>query len=146
MRRTLIIEAIAAALIVLLVYASLSKLLAYPVFVAQLHLHPMLKPFAGLLAWAVPVVELGIVALLIIPGTRCAGLYSAAILLLVFTVYLVLMLLTDKNLPCSCGGVISTLTWGQHIVFNGLFILLAVTGIILDKRNDRHNMAVNFEP
>lgn len=137
MQRKTIIEIIAALLILLLVYASLSKLLAYSVFVAQLHTHPMLKQFAGFLAWAVPVVELGLAALLVIPKTSRAGFYGAAALLLTFTAYLVLMLLSEKNLPCSCGGIISSLSWGQHVVFNLFFTALAITGIILDKRKNR---------
>lgn len=144
MRRTLIIEAIAAGLIVLLVYASLSKLLAYPVFVVQLHTHPLLKSFAGFLAWAVPVVELCVVTLLAIPKTRLAGLYSATALLLVFTAYLLLMLLSGQPLPCSCGGIISKLSWSGHVVFNSVFILLAVTGIILDKRRHKHKPTLGF--
>ncbi len=137
-------EIITAALITLFVYAALSKLLSYPVFVAQLHAHPMLKPFAGFLAWAVPVVELGVAALLVIPETRSVGLYSAAALLLAFTAYLLLMLLSGKPLPCSCGGLISKLSWSGHVVFNSVFILLSVTGIILDKRKDKHNAALSF--
>ena len=43
--------------------------------------------------------------------------------------YLLWMLRTEQHLPCSCGGVIQHLTWGQHIVFNGFFIAVAATGI-----------------
>lgn len=132
-RDNIVIEIICAILVVPLIYASLSKLLAYPVFVTQLYTHPRLKPFAGFLAWALPVVELGVAALLVIPETRLAGLYSATGLLIAFTVYLLLMLLSGKTLPCSCGGIVSQLSWVGHVVFNSVFILLAVTGILLHK-------------
>jgi uncharacterized membrane protein YphA (DoxX/SURF4 family) len=134
MKNNWIIEIISAALVLLLVYAASGKLMDYPLFVAQLHTHPYLKPFAGFLAWSVPTVELIIAILLIIPRTRLTGLYSAAALLFTFTAYLVLMILTDKNLPCSCSGIISSMSWGQHIVFNILFIILAIIGIWSYKR------------
>lgn len=138
MRRSVTIEIISAALVLLLVYASLSKGLSYPAFTAQLHTHPLLKHFARVLAWAVPAAELAIAALLVIPRTRRTGLYGSALLLSLFTIYLAIMLLAYKDLPCSCGGVISSLTWGEHLIFNGGFIGLAITGIILDKQADKH--------
>ena len=144
MRRAVIIDAVAAATIVLYVYAAMSKLLAYPLFTAQLAMHPLLKPFAGWLAWGVPAAELLIAALLVIPFTRLIGLYGSAILLFIFTVYLTGMILTDSHLPCSCGGIISGFTWRQHIVFNLVFLGLAVTGITLDKRKDK--TALSFVP
>ncbi|TAM97041.1 MAG: hypothetical protein EPN39_12190 [Chitinophagaceae bacterium] len=144
MRRTVIIDVLAAALIILFVYAALSKLMAYPLFTAQLEMHPLLRPFAGWLAWALPAAELFISALLVIPSTRLMGLYGSAILLFMFTVYLTGMILTDKHLPCSCGGLISGFTWRQHIVFNLVFIILSITGIILSKQKDR--TAVSFAP
>lgn len=143
-RSSVIIEFIIAALILLLVYASLSKLLSYPVFVARLHTHPLLKPFAGFIARALPLAELAVAALLAIPRTRLLGLCNSVVLLLIFTAYLAIMLLSYKNLPCSCGCLVSKLYWGGHIVFNSVFIVLFVTGIILYKRGDK--TALSFSP
>jgi uncharacterized membrane protein YphA (DoxX/SURF4 family) len=134
MKHKWVIDAISAALVLLLVYAASGKLMDYPLFVAQLHTHPYLKPFAGFLAWSVPAVELIISMLMIIPRTRLTGLYAAAALLFAFTAYLVLMLLSGKDLPCSCSGIISSMSWGQHIVFNIVFMLLAIFGIWFYKR------------
>jgi hypothetical protein len=44
------------------------------------------------------------------------------------------MISFDKNLPCSCGGIISKLSWKQHIIFNLFFIVLSVIGIRFQKR------------
>lgn len=134
MKRALTIEIISSLLIVLFIYAALSKLFEYSLFVEQLKMHPLLKHFAGLLAWALPVTELAVATLLVISRTKLTGLYCVAVLLIVFTLYLIIMLLSDKDLPCSCGGVISSLSWRQHIVFNGVFILLAIIGIWLEKK------------
>lgn len=124
-----IIEVITVLLIILWVYAAISKLLEYQVFVSQLHTHRYLQSFAGFLAWALPATEFIVAALLFLPKTRLIGLYCTVGLLLSFTIYLVLMLLSGKDLPCSCSGIISTLSWQQHIVFNQVFLLLAITGL-----------------
>lgn len=82
-----------------------------------------------------------IATLLIIPFTRIPGLYGSAILLFIFTAYLTGMILTDKHLPCSCSGIISSLSWGQHIVFNLVFLTIAITGILLNKKRTKNIVA-----
>jgi hypothetical protein len=50
----------------------------------------------------------------------------------------------DKNLPCSCGGIISKLSWKQHILFNLFFIMLSITGIkVQRKMNQQQIMDLN---
>jgi hypothetical protein len=51
----------------------------------------------------------------------------------VFTLYLGYMLLFTPNRPCVCGGVIKTMSWDQHIVFNCFFILLSLIAIRFHK-------------
>jgi phage shock protein PspC (stress-responsive transcriptional regulator) len=46
--------------------------------------------------------------------------------------YILLMLISDERLPCSCGGVLQQLSWKQHLIFNLFFLLLAVVGIVLE--------------
>ncbi|WP_344979911.1 MauE/DoxX family redox-associated membrane protein [Compostibacter hankyongensis] len=136
MKKAILIQAIAAVLILLLVYAAVSKLLDHHLFVAQLHTHPYLKPMAGFISWAVPLSELAVSGLLMLRSTQYAGLWCAAGLLTVFTVYLSMMLLSGKDLPCSCGGIISGLSWRQHLLFNLFFIILAGIGIGLMRKRD----------
>lgn len=131
MKTKWVIEIISALLIVIFVYAAASKLLNIPLFAAQLETHPYLKQFSDLLAWLVPGLEILISVLLILPITRKSGLYASAVLLIIFTMYLGLMLLSGKQLPCSCGGFISILDWKQHVVFNLALILFAIIGIHL---------------
>lgn len=142
MKRNTIVEIITALLIVLFVYAALSKLLAYQLFVAQLHTHPYLKHFGGFIAWSLPLTEFIVAVLLIFSPTRLASLYASVILLMIFTIYLVLMLLSGKDLPCSCGGVINGLNWKQHIVFNIGFTGLAITGIVLEKKQNKQTASL----
>lgn len=133
MSRKLIIEIITALLIVLFVYAGLSKLLDHHTFSLQLARSPLLGSWAFVIAWVLPIGELLLAAALVIPATRLLGLYASSILLIVFTLYLVYMLSFSTHLPCTCGGIISTLSWKQHVGFNTVFILLAAGGIWLER-------------
>ncbi len=133
MLRKTIIEIITALLIVLFVYAGLSKLLDHRTFSLQLAQSPLLSSWAFVIAWALPTGELLLAAALVIPPTRLLGLYASLILLIVFTLYLVYMLSFSTHLPCSCGGIISSLSWKQHVGFNSVFILLAGVGIWLER-------------
>ena len=118
-------------LILLFVYAAISKLTNLTVFQAQLSAFPFIGKYSDVLGWCLPLAELGIALLLFLPKYLGFGLYAAITLLLVFTIFLIVMLSFSKNLPCSCGGIIAKLSWKQHIIFNGFFIVIAETGIFL---------------
>lgn len=120
---------VATLFILLFTYASFSKLLAFNQFRKVLSGAPIIGKYAPFFAVLIPVLELIIVILLVLPRSTTIGLMAGTILLIVFTIYLAFMVLTDPHLPCSCGGVIEQLSWKQHIVFNVLFILLGITGI-----------------
>src|SRR3546814_5749620 len=64
--------------------------------------------------------------------------------MLVFTAYLLNMVFTVDSLPCSCGGVISSMSFDQHIVFNAGFIVLAVIGLVLYKPKQSIDKILNF--
>lgn len=131
MTRKIAVDTVVFLYILLLVYAALTKLLDYQKFVIQLGQSPILTRHAILLAWAVPFIELGISALLIIPRTRLSGLYAAFSLMVMFTTYIILASRFSDYVPCSCGGVLEDMTWTQHLIFNGVFILLGLASILL---------------
>jgi hypothetical protein len=118
-------------LIVLFVYAASSKLFDYNQFSTQLGRSPLIGSYASVIAWMVPAIELIIVAMLTAKPTRIHGLYASLILLLIFTLYITGMLLSGEHLPCSCGGVISALSWKKHLIFNLFFMALSIAGILL---------------
>jgi hypothetical protein len=127
----LIVEIICSLLIILFIYASLSKLSAYDRFAVQLSKSPFITSFYQLVAWCIPAAEIGIALLLAIKSTRLAGLYASFFLMSLFTAYLLMMLNFSYYIPCSCGGVLAYLSWEQHIVFNAFFIVLAAAGVLL---------------
>ena len=131
MKRNVIIEIICFLFIVLFFYAAGSKLLNYKAFVGQIGKSPLLTEYATWMAWLIPVTELVVVGLLVVPRWRKPGLYASFTLMALFTLYIAAILIfTDsKDLPCSCGGVLNSLSWKQHLIFNVFFTALAWAGI-----------------
>jgi len=96
---------------------------------------PLMKWAAPVLAWLVPLVEFLIVGLLVIglyvERWQFAGFYASFFLMLVFQIYILIMLFSGSKLPCTCGGIVSKMSWTQHLWFNGLFMLIAAVPVIL---------------
>jgi hypothetical protein len=134
MNKTLLIKLISSILIFLWVYAACSKLLDPDQSRVQM-MNQVFPAFINrILLWAIPFIELFAAGLLLFPGSRRAGLILSAILLLLFTGYIVLVLLNVfDRIPCSCGGIISKLDWGEHLVFNLVFLGLALLSLVLYK-------------
>ena len=131
----LIADIISAAVLVLMLYTSITKIIDYGTFRAVLEKSPLLHDFATLIAFVLPVTEILVVLLLFVPRTRLTGLYISLFLLGVFTIYIICMVAFSPDLPCNCGGVLKFLTWTNHIYFNLFFILLSIQGIIFYRKS-----------
>lgn len=134
--KQLLITGITGLCIFLLVYTAQAKIVEHDQFHKGLLKTPYLKDYALIISWLVPISELAIASLLIIPKTQRLGLYLFTIMMSIFTLYIASMLIWAEKKPCHCGGAIETLTWGQHLVFNIGFILLGIFGIYLHKNNN----------
>ena len=121
-------------LLALFMYTAASKILTINAFSSTLAKSPLIGSNSLLVAWLIPIIEIIVGILLIITGTRKLGLYASLVLLGIFTLYLVYMVSSGTKLPCHCGGAISTMSWQQHIWFNLGFIVLAVTGLVANKK------------
>ena len=130
--REVIVAVISLLFIVLFAYAGLTKLLEGHLFYDNIRNSPVLggKAMASFASWAVPLSELAVSLLLIWKKTRLMGLYGVGILMLLFTGYTLAIVFFAPYLPCSCGGVISLLSWEQHLILNLFLLLLALHGII----------------
>lgn len=105
-------------LILLWAYAATSKLLNRTATGASLEVI-FSQPYATLISWTVPVTELLAAALLAVPRLRAAGLWLSFGLMLIFTGYIALVLSGGfEKHPCTCGGLLQSLSWKQHLVFN----------------------------
>lgn len=121
-------EIIASLLILLFAYTAFEKYIDHNVFLFTLQSAAIPHTIANFLSWAIPITEFAIVCLLLFPMLRKIGLLCSAVLLTVFSLFIVYMLLFSPTVPCSCGGFVSYLSWKQHLLFNILFILLAIYG------------------
>ncbi|MFT3947188.1 MAG: hypothetical protein QM763_09465 [Agriterribacter sp.] len=126
----LVMQVIPGLLMLLFFYTAFSKLMDYPLFKAALGDVPFISRFANILAWLLPVTEIIAGGLLFHPSTRKIGLLLSLALLIVFTAYLFGMVVSGIKLPCNCGGVISTMSWKQHLVFNAFFIILTTIAAV----------------
>lgn len=123
--------------IILFVYAAVSKLLDFENFQAQLGQSPLLSPFADFVSYSVIVIELIIAVLLSIHRFRYFALWGAVALMSMFTAYIVIILHFSYFVPCSCGGILEKLGWTEHLIFNVVFVLLAIVAILLQAMNNR---------
>jgi putative oxidoreductase len=121
-----------ALLILLFIYAAMSKLLTFTDFKYQLYNQNFPHRLADSLRYILPAAELLAALLLCFARSRLAGLYLAFSLLAAFTLYIAMVLLHYWNrVPCSCGGILSHLSWGAHLIFNCAFLLLNLIAINL---------------
>jgi putative oxidoreductase len=124
------LECVCALLIILFLYASVSKFIDFTTFLHQMANQPWPTSWAPFVAWIVPTTEVLLALALIFERTRTLGLYGSLVLMSLFTIYTLIVLLHFFHyVPCSCGGVIRRLTWRQHLFFNLFFVVLSVFGI-----------------
>jgi uncharacterized membrane protein YphA (DoxX/SURF4 family) len=133
MKKNTILEIISIWFVVLFLYTGISKLMDYSVFREQIGQSPVLKPFAAWIAWMLPLGEFAVAVLLFLPHTRLKGMYATLCMMTLFTLYIGAILTLDDHIPCSCGGVIELLSWKGHLIFNGICIGLAASGILLQR-------------
>lgn len=120
-------------LITLWTYAAASKLADYETSRGAMLNQALPAWLEEILVWGIPMIELFTAGLLTFSKTSFYGTIMSVCLLIVFTGYIALVKLNYFDyVPCSCGGVISSLSWEQHFVFNLFFVVLAATGLVLE--------------
>ena len=130
------INLLAALFILLFVYTATDKLWSHHQFQKTLERSPLLSSVSTWLSWMIPVIELFIAVMLLLPRLRQAGFFASCGLMVLFTSYIFFMLLSGDKLPCSCGGIISRLSWLQHLWLNVILTLLAAASIYLSKHSN----------
>lgn len=125
------IQVIAVMLIILFVHAGLIKWLDYSTFKAQLSAYPLLSPFAGLIAWLFPAIEMATAALLVSSRTRTIGLSLSLALMTMLSGYIVYLLGSAADVPCACQALLGLSSWPAQLKFNLIFTLIALLGFLL---------------
>ena len=134
-KRQILLECISALLIMLFLYASISKFLDFYTFTGEMNNQPLPNSWTPFLVWFIPCSEILMCIALLFERTRLIGFYAALFFMSLFTIYSIIIILNFfGRIPCSCGGVIKRLTWRQHIVLNLFFVGLSISGIVLQRR------------
>ncbi|TKC07501.1 MauE/DoxX family redox-associated membrane protein [Pedobacter frigoris] len=132
--KRIIFDAITYLFVLLFVYTAGGKLITIETFKDVLTKYPLISDYNTIIAYLVPITELLVSALLIIPATKKYGIMASLGLMTLFIIYIIYMFLFKQELPCSCGGIISKLSWKQHIWFNSIFLFLSIFGLIIYKK------------
>ncbi|MEO8583413.1 MAG: MauE/DoxX family redox-associated membrane protein [Flavitalea sp.] len=128
------IASLSGSLLVLMyTYAAISKLLMYNAFRFEFLGHVLIRNYTGIIAWTFPVSELPIVCLIIMSGTHQISLRSDIGLLIFFTLYIIWMFRFYSSAPCSCGGVLSEMSWKPRLLFNLFFIGIGLTPLMYSR-------------
>lgn len=123
---------ITTMLIILFFYTAISKLLDLEEFQRQLANQTLPLWSIATLLWLIPLSEVLVCILLIIPSTRIIGFYGSTVLMILFTGYISLVLLNVfDRVPCSCGGVVRNMKFSEHFLFNLFFLTLSIIGIYI---------------
>jgi len=136
MKRQIVIELVSFLFILLFVYAAMSKVSHFQRFEVQVSQSPILTNIAWPVALGIPLVEIFIALMLALPRFRLIALYASFSLMVIFTVYIIVIMNFSSYVPCSCGGILSSMSWGTHLVFNVFFVALAVVGVLLQERKE----------
>lgn len=133
-----LVELIAFVFVLLFVFAAVTKLLEGDRFFNNLNNSPILpdKAVPVILSWAIPILEIIVAILIVGRKTRLKGFYSVLILSILFALYTSGIVFFSPYTPCSCGGIITLLSWPQHLMLNIGLILLVITGIRLYKKRN----------
>ncbi|WP_017733380.1 MauE/DoxX family redox-associated membrane protein [Nafulsella turpanensis] len=119
-------------LILLLAYTGISKLLDLKQFSQDLLSQPLPDSLHPLLVWLLPAAELGAALLLAWKPQRPFAWWPAFGLMGMFTLYTVLILSgAFAYVPCSCGGMLESLSWKEHLLVNSFFCFLSLSGLYL---------------
>ena len=135
--RNIIIDITCYLYVILFIYAAVSKIIDFENFRIQLGQSPLLSAFATEVAIAIPLIEIIIAVLLILPRLIKIGLYASYLLMVMFTTYIYIILNYSQFIPCSCGGILEKMTWNQHMVFNIIFLLLVLIAILFSQETTK---------
>lgn len=126
-----IITAICWLCMALFFYTAYAKIIDHARFLKGLTRVHLISGLAVFISYAVPIIEIIVALLLLIPQTIKIGLYGFIAVMTAFTIYIISAIIWEPNLPCRCGGAIEKLSWVQHIWFNLAFIIIAIVAIRL---------------
>ncbi|WP_394678503.1 MauE/DoxX family redox-associated membrane protein [uncultured Sphingobacterium sp.] len=118
-------------------YTGWAKFMNMATFISGNSKIPYLGAYAKLIGYGIPALEIVLAILLIVPvyWIKRFALRTATLLMGTFTIYLCLMVRFVENKLCHCGGVIESMGWKTHIVFNLIWLIAGIFALVRTKVN-----------
>ncbi len=119
----------------LYMYTGWAKFMNLSTFIRGNSKIPHLGQYAKLIGYGIPSLEIVLAILLVIPVYRIKrfALWTSTLLMAVFIIYLSLMVKFAENKLCDCGGVIESMGWEAHIVFNSIWLIAGIFALVRTK-------------
>lgn len=134
-RKEIVIKIITLLYILVWSYAAFSKLAVLEKSRTEMTNQVFPIWMAEILYWLIPFIELAICIMLIFTRTQLAGLYASLLLMSAFSIYIgITMTGVFGRVPCSCGGILSNMSYGAHLLLNLFFVSIAAIAICLSKK------------
>lgn len=104
----------------LYMYTGVDKLRNISAFIEGNQKNGYIGQHAELIGWGIPLTEILLAVLLILPfmWIKRIALWASTMLMGIFTLYLAWMLVFAEERLCHCGGVIESMGWYTHLLFN----------------------------
>lgn len=136
MKKDILADIITFFFVFLFLYTGMAKLTEIHSIKEQMIASPLLGSpiLTTVITWALPIGEILLAIVLLIPKTRLKALYATCALMTIFTIYVLALFFINSYLSCSCGGIIEQLTPKQHIVFNSACVILSTVAIAIMRR------------
>ncbi|MDX3917450.1 MULTISPECIES: MauE/DoxX family redox-associated membrane protein [Olivibacter] len=136
------LEVVAILLIALFGLTAFDKAIRFERFYSELGKSPFLMNYAFIIAIGTPLVELAVAVALSIDKTRLKGLYASVFLMSLFTAYIYMLVNYSYFTSCLCSAAVESLTWEEHLIFNIIFLILAITGVALQETNQQKQIGL----
>ena len=137
MKNSIIKDIAATLLLMMFLYAGFSKYFDYLAFQRGMHNQPFPSWMSSILVILIPVVEISTALLLLLERSRDKGLQASVLLMSLFTAYVAAILLhLFRHVPCICGGLIKSMSWTTHLIFNLFFLSLSILALRLGKQSN----------
>lgn len=120
-------------LIFIWTYSGLEKMLGFERSRRAFFNQPFPSELAEVLSYSIPIIELILALLLVLPKTRWWGYLGSAMLLAVFVTYVGLIWVgAFPRVPCNCAGIIESIGWTGHLILNLVLIGISIVGLRLE--------------
>ncbi|EKB48695.1 MauE/DoxX family redox-associated membrane protein [Cecembia lonarensis] len=141
------LEVVCLFLAAMFAYTGLSKWLDWHGTKAALYNQVFPVWMAEVILYGLPPLEVMVAMMLLVSRWRSWGLWLSVILMALFTAYIALVLTrVFGRVPCSCGGVLDSLGWWEHLGFNVVVLGMGVWGVRVENVGQENKSQVKRGP